>query len=279
MRVPAGGVYGASGRRWGVKRRPGLTNIDYQRPSIMPVQRRHHRDDLGGDGRVGLYAGFCGRRPWSPVAAIHLGLPLPAGSCGLPAGSGEQPSNACAGRHLAVAALLGLAPGGVYRATPVTRGAGELLPHRFTLTGTTPRRGPAVCFLWHFPAGRPGLPLTTTLLCGVRTFLGSAPEGTDATARPTRPSPGHSTGARRQPNARRQMSARASAVCAGVSRTRGRAGPSRSPCRNRRSGRAGFGRAGGGPGGRPRIRRGSWPGSTRAPRPSAPARRLRRRAR
>lgn len=69
------------------------------------------------------------------MAAIHLGLPLPAGSCGLPAGSGEQPSNACAGRCLAAAAFLGLAPGGVYLATPVTRGAGELLPHRFTLTG------------------------------------------------------------------------------------------------------------------------------------------------
>src|SRR3954452_13464168 len=32
---------------------------------------------------------------------------------------------------------------------------------------------PAVCFLWHCPAGRPGLPLTTTLPCGVRTFLGT----------------------------------------------------------------------------------------------------------
>ena len=30
--------------------------------------------------------------------------------------------------------LLGLAPGGVCRARPVTRPAGELLPHRFTLT-------------------------------------------------------------------------------------------------------------------------------------------------
>ena len=30
--------------------------------------------------------------------------------------------------------LLGLAPDGVYRAEPVTRSAGELLPHRFTLT-------------------------------------------------------------------------------------------------------------------------------------------------
>lgn len=47
---------------------------------------------------------------------------------------------------------------------------------------------PAVCFLWHCPAGRPGLPLTTTLPCGARTFLGDTPEGADATARPTRPS-------------------------------------------------------------------------------------------
>ena len=124
--------------------------------------------DREGDGRAGLYAGFCGRL--SPVAAIHLGRPLPAGSCGLPASSGEQPSNACAGHRLATATVLGLAPGGVYRATPVTRGAGELLPHRFTLTGVTP----AVCSLWHFPAGRPGLPLATTLPCGARTFLGSS---------------------------------------------------------------------------------------------------------
>ncbi len=31
-------------------------------------------------------------------------------------------------------ALFGLAPGGVYRATAVTCGTGELLPHLFTLT-------------------------------------------------------------------------------------------------------------------------------------------------
>ena len=63
-----------------------------------------------------------------------------------------------------------LAPGGVYRAIPVTRDAGGLLHHRFTLTTA---RAVAVCSLWHFPAGRPGLPLTTTLPCGARTFLGS----------------------------------------------------------------------------------------------------------
>jgi hypothetical protein len=35
-----------------------------------------------------------------------------------------------------------------------------------------PEPGAAVCFLWHCPAGHPGLPLTTTLPCGARTFLG-----------------------------------------------------------------------------------------------------------
>jgi hypothetical protein len=69
--------------------------------------------------------------------------------------------------------LLGLAPSGVYPAAPVTRDAGGLLHHRFTLTRTstaTPRPL-AVWFLWHFPASHPGWVLPTTLPCGVRTFL------------------------------------------------------------------------------------------------------------
>ncbi|GEM_PF-5514664 len=79
---------------------------------------------------------------------------------------------------------LGLAPGGVYLAATVTRSAGELLPHRFTLT-RTPRGEPlAVCSLWHCPARRRGWPLATTVLCGVRTFL-DLPEGSAAAARPT----------------------------------------------------------------------------------------------
>jgi hypothetical protein len=65
--------------------------------------------------------------------------------------------------------LLGLASGGVCLATPVTRNAGALLPHRFTLTTTRV----AVCFLWHFPASHLGLLLAITLLCEVRTFLDS----------------------------------------------------------------------------------------------------------
>ena len=63
--------------------------------------------------------------------------------------------------------LCGLAPDGVYRAAAVACGAGGLLPHRFTLTG----HGPAVCSLWHCPAGHPGWLLATALLCGARTFL------------------------------------------------------------------------------------------------------------
>jgi len=79
-----------------------------------------------------------------------------------------------------------LAPGGVCRAAPVTRGAGALLPHRFTLAPAAggPVAG-AVYFLWHFPAGHPGSVLPTTLPCGARTFLGDIP--TSAAGMPTRP--------------------------------------------------------------------------------------------
>src|SRR3954454_9812159 len=62
---------------------------------------------------------------------------------------------------------------------------GGLLHRRFTLTGGEP---PAVCSLWHCPAGHPGSPLTTTLPCGARTFLGDGVSPADATAQPTRPS-------------------------------------------------------------------------------------------
>jgi hypothetical protein len=107
-----------------------------------------------GDGRVGLYAGFCADATvaGAPVAAIHLGLPSPTGSSGLPAGSDGPSSNACAGHHLAARALLGLAPGGVYRAIPVTRDAGGLLLHRFTLTGP---HGPGGLFSVALSRGSP----------------------------------------------------------------------------------------------------------------------------
>jgi hypothetical protein len=107
------------------------------------------------------------------AATIHLDTPLPGASSGLPADSGEQPSNACAAALSC--GLLDLASGGVCLATPVTWNAGALLPHRFTLTATRA----AVCFLWHFPASHLGLLLAITLLCEVRTFLDSTPDLSD----------------------------------------------------------------------------------------------------
>jgi hypothetical protein len=86
---------------------------------------------------------------------------------------------AASGRTGRPCPTLGLAPSGVYRAGPVTRAAGALLPHRFTLTCAVLARGPgppsAVCSLWHFPADRPDWPLASTLPCGVPTFLEPCP--------------------------------------------------------------------------------------------------------
>ena len=132
-------------------------------------------------------------RRWDAVAegSPEIGkAPRPAGPRGLSVASrkpdpvvGDHPS----GTHVAVR-LMRPKPGSLGRATlkrspiwsctgrglpsrPVTRTAGELLPHRFTLT-RTPRKGPlAVCSLLRFPSGFPGWPLASALLCGVRTFL------------------------------------------------------------------------------------------------------------
>ena len=80
-----------------------------------------------------------------PVATICLSAlasaPGPKPSCGLPGSSDGPSSNA---------PCLALAPGGACRAEPVTRLAGELLPHRFTLTASA-----AVCSLWRFPRVAP----------------------------------------------------------------------------------------------------------------------------
>jgi len=111
------------------------------------------------------------------AAVIHLGLPLPAASCGLPASIGRA---ALKRSRREPRSPLDLAPGGVYQATAVTCGAGGLLHHRFTLT-PAPGAG-AVCFLWHCPAGHPGSALPTTLSCGARTFL-TGPNKPGATAR------------------------------------------------------------------------------------------------
>ena len=83
-----------------------------------------------------------GRKPNSVSrvreTAISLGPPLPVGSSGLPAtlrradqlGRLQIPQINPEGQT----SLFGLARGGVFRARPVTRSGGALLPHLFTLT-------------------------------------------------------------------------------------------------------------------------------------------------
>ena len=121
------------GRFQGVERRPIVTNDDPQAPRITPGQGGLRPIDQEGDGRVDLYAGFCRRRRGTdgrPSISACRRRQAPAAYPQARAGSPRTPARA----PPRGGALLGLAPGGVYRATPVTRSAGGLLPHRFTLT-------------------------------------------------------------------------------------------------------------------------------------------------
>ena len=77
-----------------------------------------------------------GRLAASRPAVIHLDLPSPAGSSGLPAGIGRATLDRLRSTP-ETGVPLGLAPGVVYLAAPVTRDAGGLLHHRFTLTPLT----------------------------------------------------------------------------------------------------------------------------------------------
>jgi hypothetical protein len=165
--------------RVAVNDHPALWSPDVPRRRGLPRRRDRPADSVHGCLAASRWA------------VIHLGLPLPAGSSGLPAGSGGPPSNACAGRRR-TAVPLDLAPGGVYRATPVTRCAVV----SYTAVSPLPARALAVCSLWHCPAGHPGSPLATTLPCGARTFLGDGVSPADATARVL------SSGASRPPDGR-----------------------------------------------------------------------------
>src|SRR5690606_1591225 len=95
----------------------------------------------GGAGRGGRTSRSVRRvlfpRAVTPARAtvIHLGRALPHASSGLPDCASPWRIGRAALRH----SLSDLAPGGVYRAGPVTRPAGGLLHHRFTLTA---RAGP-----------------------------------------------------------------------------------------------------------------------------------------
>jgi len=97
-------------------------------------------------------------RPVSRVLSwtvIHLGQASPPASSDLPGpGAGHTTRS-----------LFGLAPGGVYPATPVTRSAVR------SYRTFSPLPVKAVCFLWHFPSARAAQALPGTLPCGARTFL------------------------------------------------------------------------------------------------------------
>ena len=100
---------------------------------------------------------LCGARFARAAATISLGAHAPRrcspAPCGLPGSIG---------RATLERSLLGLAPGGACRAGAVARAAGELLPHRFTLTARAIgalRRFPFCCaFARSPPPGSPQHP-------------------------------------------------------------------------------------------------------------------------
>ena len=81
--------------------------------------------------------------------AIHLGRPLLDASRDQPECSALR--RACPDLRPDVALLFGLAPGGVCRAAPVASRA----VRSYRPVSPLPARRQAVCFLWHFPWGRP----------------------------------------------------------------------------------------------------------------------------
>ena len=93
-------------------------------------------------------------RPVSRVLSrttIHLGRPLLDASSNQPGRRrGDAPALRLAAKTMP--SLFGFAPGGVYRAAPVASRA----VRSYRTLSPLPRVSPAaVCFLWHFPWGRP----------------------------------------------------------------------------------------------------------------------------
>lgn len=114
------------------------------------------------------------------VAAIHLGRMLPCASRNLP---GRWAGNSPRGFPLAPP-LFGLAPGGVYRAAPVASRAVGSYPTLSPLPRIRQSRTVAVCFLWHFPWGRPRRPLTGTVFPWSPDFPHPRPFGVCGCGRP-----------------------------------------------------------------------------------------------
>ena len=153
------------------RRSPDCACAPYVPPSVpdycCDAGQRHRRRASRPVGRV-----LCARV--SGPAAIHLGLPLPAASCGLPASIGRAARSRRPRAPKKRAALVTLLRVGF------TKPPGSLRALVVSYTTVSPlpwpgrSRAGAVCFLWHFPAGHPGSVLPTTLPCGARTFLAGA---------------------------------------------------------------------------------------------------------
>ena len=83
-----------------------------------------------------------------------------------------------------VPSLFGLAPGGVCRAAPVARRAVGSYPTLSPLPRRDPKAGRAVCFLWHFPWGRPRRTLSGTVFPWSPDFPHPQPFGSRGCGRP-----------------------------------------------------------------------------------------------
>ena len=167
-----------------VARRPVSRVLSARRMSPCPrwtaiplgrASRRASRDQPGRQGGNALAS----RSPWFPISAPPA---APIRSCsrwGLP----------CRPRY---------------------RGRGALLPHRFTLAccerSIAGKLEPAVCFLWHFPWGRPRRPLAGTV------FPWSPDFPPMFSAAPAKLRANRNASAAVQPSGRSQMRARARQV-------------------------------------------------------------------
>jgi len=131
---------------------------------------------LGGDGTsppafLSVLPGIKAQTACKPgsVLTLRQGAAIPLGRA-LPRASRDQPGRRggnAPGRGARAPgrpSLFGLAPGGVYPAAPVTRGAVRSCRTVSPLPSPMVSHGKqAVCFLWHFPWGRPRRPLAGTV--------------------------------------------------------------------------------------------------------------------
>ncbi len=169
------GTFGQAGRPGRLDNAFGQARLCPQSAPGQPVNTAAPQVRAAGTGEPACRPGSVHPRKRGP-AAIHLGLPLPAASCGLPASIGRAALNRSRRKRARKPApLLTLLPVGF---TEPPQSPAALVVSYTTVSplppygaGRWPAPGEAVCFLWHCPAGRPGSVLPTTVPCGARTFL------------------------------------------------------------------------------------------------------------